>query len=382
MSKLIEILEPEVISNRVKWQLLIDGQRDSFVTTVSDNVAEYLTTDRIDSVVGGLLIFAVRNGYDFKSNLPITDELHYTLSYHLMPAIGKNAHTPLIIAPTVVPAERIGKIVATGISCGVDSLYTVATHTKLPNANGNISHLAFFDAGSHHSDKVHSNTKEGRRKLAKEFAHKNGFGYFEVSTTLPELIARHTIGGYSHIENHTFLMMHCVLTLTKGIQTYYYSSGHDYNDFNCNYIASGNYDASLYDLLTLMSASFGDIKFVSAGGNVTRLNKIQSLSKYPPAYNSLNVCVSDVDNCGKCFKCARTMLELDAIGMLSNFVTVFDVAYYHQNKKWYLEHAYVESLKGDVFMKEILPYFRQEMTLPFKLLALSKKVVSVIKNRL
>lgn len=382
-NKYIVIEKPTVSdANKVIWPIQIDGKRDEIIITVSDNVAQYLTVDRIDAIVSGLLIFAARNGYDFKSELPITDELMYGLTHHLIPAISSKVHTLVIDAPVTEVFESEGEIVATGISCGVDSLYTVATHTHLPNSKDNITHLAFFDAGSHHSDKGPSLTKEGRRELAKKFAADNGFKYFEVTSSVPEFIARHNSQGYSHVENHTFTMLQCVFSIAKGIRCYYYSAGLTYNGFKCTLSPDYILDAANYDLLTLMAASFGPIRFFSAGGEVRRFDKLELLTDYEPAHNSLNVCIEAIENDNTCFKCVRTLLELDALGALDRFNSVFDINYYRQHRTWYLEQAYIGALKGDLFMKELLPYFKKDLSLWFKLHALAKKTVSVIKNRL
>lgn len=382
-NKYILIGKPTVTDGyKVIWPLKIDGNSDKIIITVSDNVAPYLTVDRIDAIVTGLLIFAARNGYNFKSDIPITDELLYNISHHLIPAISTKAHSPQINAPTITPASQTGKIVATGISCGVDSLYTIATHTDLPNSDGNINYLSFFDAGSHGTDAVSIKIKEGRRALAKQFAQKYGLNYFEVTSNLPEIIEKNTVGGYSHLENHTFMMAHCILTLYKGIHRYYYSAAYDYTDFNCVYTPDGEFDSAYYDLLTLMSISYGNIRFYSSGGEVSRLKKVELLSSYKPATESLNVCIEAVENDNICFKCVRTLLEIDALGVLDRFNIVFDINYYRQHRTWYLEQAYIEALKGDLFTKELLPYFKKDMTPWFKLRALARKIISVIKNRL
>ncbi len=381
-NKKIEIKKPVIKDNNtVVWPIVINGINDEIHTTVSSNVAKYLSIDRIDPIVTGLLIFAVRNGYDFISDLPITDELLYGLNYHLIPAISAEAHTPLIKAPVIKPFENKGDIVATGISCGVDSLYTVATHTNLPNAAGNITHLAFFDAGSHRPEKGLSKTKEGRREMARKFACDNNFEYIEITSSIPEFIFYHS-GNYSHVENHMYTMLHCVLSIAQGVKYYYYSAGLTYREFNCSYTPAKDYDAAYYDLLTLMAASFGPIKFFAAGGEATRLEKLRLLADYTPAHNSLNVCVNTVKNDNVCFKCARTLLELDALGKLDSFRNVFDIDYYRQHRSHYLETAYIGALRGNKFFIELMPYFKDQMTLSFKIKAIAKKAISVIKNRI
>ena len=47
----------------------------------------------------------------------------------------------------------------------------------------------------------------------------------------------------------------------------------------------------------------------------------------------LNVCVRNIHNCGTCFKCARTMFQLELIGKLDVFSSVFDVSSYYNHRK-------------------------------------------------
>lgn len=152
--------------------------------------------------------------------------------------------------------------------------------------------------------------------------------------------------------------------------------------FNCKYIPNNTFDAALYDLLILQCASVGNIKFISAGGNINRIEKLRSICSYSLAHKYLNVCVADVNNCGTCFKCVRTMLELDAIGKLHLFKEAFDVNGYMSNKPHYLEQCYIGSLRKNRFMVELIPYFENNLTFAFKLRAISKKIIQVLHNRL
>lgn len=60
----------------------------------------------------------------------------------------------------------------------------------------------------------------------------------------------------------------------------------------------------------------------------TRYDRTKLLSDFGPAQKMLNVCIHGAPNCGKCFKCVRTMLQLDQMGKLDAFASVFDASYY------------------------------------------------------
>ena len=75
---------------------------------------------------------------------------------------------------------------------------------------------------------------------------------------------------------------------------------------------------------------------ILGGAEKSRLEKMSALVNWEPAQKYLNVCVNSVKNDNKCFKCVRTMLEIDAVGDIDKFNRVFDVAFYRQNYKAYL----------------------------------------------
>ncbi len=384
--KTITILEITSKGNSVSISLNIDGNKEKISTTFSENVTQYITVDRIDSVIMGLILFAIKRGYDFKSDIPISESLYYNLTNQFIDTIAapNELHHPRIIAPIVPDIGVTGNIVATGISCGVDSLYTIYTHANMVPANYKLNHLVFLNVGSHHSGKEQKNSQKlflGRRDLCRNFSTEANLPLIEIGSDIYALFDKYD-DGYSHVEEHTYMALFCMLLIQRGLRVYYYSSGLLYSDFNCKYNPDKTFDAALYDLLILQCASVGNTKFISAGGNVTRTEKLKSICNYTLAHKYLNVCVIEVNNCGKCFKCIRTMLELDAIGKLHLFKKAFDVNAYMSNRNYYLELLYIGSLQKNRFMVDLMPYFKKDLTFTLKLRAILKKIIQVLRNRL
>ena len=117
---------------RVTSLINIGGYNETIETTINCSFGVDVVADRIDAFVCGLLYFAMKGGYDIVSELPISDQLYYNLEYHFIDAIvsaNNFLHRIRIKAPLVEVIQNRGNRIATGISCGVDSLYTVATHT-------------------------------------------------------------------------------------------------------------------------------------------------------------------------------------------------------------------------------------------------------------
>lgn len=372
-------------NNIIIAELNIRGNSEIITTQVSSNAIKYASVDRIDALVIGLIIFAIKNKYDFESQIPISEELYYNITHHFIRTITttENLYRPQIFAPIISEINNKSEIIATGISCGVDSLYTIYSHKDLPS-NLKINHLIYLDAGSH---KTGNRVKDeelfnGRRQLCINFAKKAQLNLIEIYTNMHEIINKYDLNGYSHVENHTFMTASCITWLQSGIKRYYYSSGIPYYNFNCKYHPDGKFDAASYDLLSLNTFSHGSIKFISSGGNISRIEKVKELCNYELAHKYLNVCINSVKNDSVCYKCARTLLEIDACGKIDLFRDVFDIDFYKNNRQKYLELLYINYLKKDQFAMELFPYYKNEFTIKLKFLSIYNKIINIIKNRL
>lgn len=371
-SKTNNIIVIESISSNdkgaVEIGLTIDDTPETILMTFSKNVTKYLTTDRCDAAIMGLLMLAIRTKKNIVSNIPISESLYYKITEDLIPGlcIDEKVYAPDIKVSIISDAQpdNDSHIVATGISCGVDSLYSVMDHINHKCESFNLNSLVFLNAGSHHfgTDDQSQKLYKGRRENAIAFSKEINLELIEISTNLPEIIERHQ-EKYEHIEHHTFTMLSCILMMQKGVSKYYYSGGYPYAEFDCKLNPDQILGSAHYDLLTLFCASNQNIHFYSSGGSVTRLNKIISLGNYKPSEQYLNVCVADIKNCGHCFKCKRTLLELDAAGTLDKYGAVFDIEDYKNNRKSRILEGYRSLLRGeDSSLNELKSFFEKELT--------------------
>ena len=375
--KIINIKSIKIENNTVIAKLMFDDVEETITTTIGEEYINNVVTDRIDAYVWGLLHFAMNYGADIVSELPISDELYYNLTYHYIPTVTaarENLKEISIKAPTIKTMESTCEIVGTGISCGVDSLYTIKEHTsnEMP-ASHRINTLAFFNVGSSMKGKNELRTPlvQGRLELAERFAKEYNYRFLFIESDIHLLINRYI--GYDHIQNHTLMMLFCVYHLQSIIGKYYYSSGYSYLEFHFGV------GPTSYDLFNFWNASIGKIKFYSTGAETNRLEKTRALIDYAPAYKYLNVCVEEVENDSTCFKCVRTMLTLDGLKTLDKFKQVFNVEHYYNNRFFYLKELYTGvKFKNDGYMKEVYPLFKDEFTLKLKI----KIFIRIIKNRI
>ncbi len=366
--KIIRIVAIKREEHCISGDILINGIPETIHTEVSDNFSQYIVTDRIDAYVLGLLMFAMRGGYDFESDMPITDDLKSNLEGHLIPTLAganQTLHSSRILAPLISPLTRTANVIATGISCGVDSLYTIQQYSQEQTPNcAKLNTLAFFNIGAamKGSTELRTNLASQRLHLAEQFASEYGYDFLFVESNLHLIIHKYT--PYIHPEHHSYLMLYCIYAIQGCIKKYYYSSGYSYKQF----AVEDSRSPAKFDLLSFFCCSIGGIKFYSVGGDKTRVEKTRSLLNFEPAQKYLNVCVNKIENDGECFKCIRTQLTLDALGGLDKFERVFDVLLYKQNRFFYLKRLYLDAtFRRDPALLELLPYFQNELTVWMKL---------------
>lgn len=341
----------------LRCEVEIDDTKNTIWFSVEKKYRQYLCNERTDAYVIAVLNYAMRNNHDIICDAPISEDLYYNLDKYLIDAIvryNSSWHRPQIIANIASEPLPCAGAVGTGISCGVDSFHVLAAQTGLKFKHHNVTHLAFNNVGSHgegvRAAQLYTTRLERPRKFAKEY----GFEFIANNSNLQDVIKQ------THFKTHTYSSIFAVYCLQKLYSIYYYASaGYKYSEFT---LEDRNCCGS-YEILSLPLLSTQKLKIYSEGADLSRIEKLQIVAAYEPSYSYLNVCLNEKYNCCKCEKCIRTLLELDAIGVLDKYQEVFDVKYYRNNKHWYL----VQLLKGmhdgrhDYF--EIYPYFKKEITL-------------------
>lgn len=379
-----KILIKDIICNKLIVNAIVyfDNNEEYITTGFNEFCIRYLSIDRIDAYVMGFLYFAMKYGYDIESQLPISEELYYNLEYHYIDALklgNPSLYRVKIKAPIIKNSTSHKDIVATGISCGVDSLYTIAVHTKkLPDAC-RLNTLCFFNVGAamKGEEELRTPLVQQRLDLAKMFASEYNFNFIFIESNIHLIFNKYH--KYSHLELHTFMALFCLLHIQNGLDKYYYSSGYSYTDFTLNNKKNEEFDCAHYDLLTLNMASVNQMKFYSTGGAIGRLEKIKLLVNYPPAYKYLNVCVNQIQNDNICFKCQRTLLEINAVGDIEKFNNVFDVQYFRLHFYEYMRRLFINAkIRKEPYSIELYPYYDSKISFVFKI----KCVLSVMINKL
>lgn len=293
---------------------------------------DYLTADRCDAFLVGLLHYALYHGFDMKCEAPVTAELHYQLSNMLIPALTDHGKRRIRLKADLIDGkfENVGAV-GSGISCGVDSMHVLINHLNNPIKSMRLTHLTINNVGAFRSD---SSQYQRSRQTARQVA---------ASLNLPLIDCNSNINAfvdYPFEYSHTFLNAFPVLALGRLWQTFFYgSSGYDYSHF-CVGSKSLSLACDVYDCLSLNCFSYSGPNLISDGGALTRFEKTAAIQDFALAQKYLNVCVMDDGyNCGRCEKCRRTLLNLDALGALTKFSSVFNLDAYYRCKWKYLGWA-------------------------------------------
>lgn len=387
----------EIAGNKVRLSFEIEISNDNnsiktdYLYYETDSIYyDGLCENTIDGLVITFLSYAIRGHYNIVSNIGISSELYYNLTYHIIPQIcscNDNAHPTQINAPIISDTDFNPTAVATGMSCGVDSFTTLYEYTencKLEDYK--ITHLTYFENGAHHLGKTGNHEEmhelfENQHNIIKHFCTENNFELITIKSNLNYFLEKNFwVDPFDR--THTYRNIGTALILQKLIRTYYYSSAFNINDFSCDLLK----DSARYEKYLIPHIRTNSFKVYSSNTNKSRLEKTEYISQFPSSYDYLNVCYMSGENCGKCNKCIRTMLTLDALGQLEKYSKSFDLEYYNRNKKWYYTNFYYRK-NSDTFTNDAYEYAKSHgMKFPLDckikgtFLYLSRKLFFKLKN--
>jgi hypothetical protein len=341
------IYPPEVRSVnekvRVTARFTCAGVDDHLWFEVDKKYADSIVTEKIDAFLLALLPLAMKRGEDVYLKHPVSQRVYYNASRHLPSLI--NTAWPEMKKVSVFQSgfaeEGLvtrGKAVGTGLSCGIDSLCTIAENTspEVP-ASYRITHCVFTNVGSHGSMEEENAPEryQGRLKNALGCANELGLEVIIIDSNLAQVLSM------DYDRSHTIRNASAVMLLEKLFSRYYYSSGVAFRDVKVQ-----GWDMSDYDLLTLSYLSTDALDFVSAGSQHRRTEKTAIVAEFPPSYRWLNVCAHEVVNCSHCEKCLRTLFTLELLGKIDRYAGVFDLERYRKERRRYMGSVWATRKTG------------------------------------
>jgi len=346
------------VSVSFRWR----GEERRLWFSVEAPYADSLTPERSDGFLVALLSWAMHVGANLRFTAPVSRKLFFAVTRFLLPTLHVShpwdqlvrLDAPLADAP-VPTAGACG----TGLSCGVDSLATVAefyADASAPPPPFRLTHLTFFNAGAHgYGPRFPPET--AARICEERLAHSRACA---AELGLPLVYVNSNLTEYIDFAPHPHLVTLCncavPLVLQRLFGVYYVASSVAVADFKMDPIVE------YFDPVVLALLCTDSLSFYSSGMTLTRVEKTRLISEMPLARNYLNVCVAAARNCSRCHKCLRTMMTLDIFGKLPEFRRVFDVDRYlsDKNRIWAKMKGlrYHEPLMNELWDAQAQHHFR------------------------
>ena len=346
----------EEIDNKARLvcDVSVNGDMKHIYVEVDKQYEKYLCTERCDGFLIVLFYYAMRNELDIVCEAPVSEDLFYQITEYLIPLLRRtsddnlyNINISCLTACNLVNEGAVG----TSVTGGVDSFYSIYKNINNTLDSKKLTHLTIMSIAD-------SYKKEGRYEYIKDKIYENADKIAE-QLNLPVVKINSNMREVFPIPPmHTLIRLFGVYSLQKLFGTYYFSSG--YPVWNFNMEESSTKDSARYDLLLCKELSTKNLFVYSEGSQVSRLEKIEKISKYDLVKKSLHVCIDKEYNCGVCSKCVRTILGLDSINKLDEFSEVFDVDYYYANQDFYFNTAYELYKKGDLYIFDYIDKLKKK----------------------
>lgn len=310
----------------------------------------------------GLLLPAMLEGENILVEGAISAKLFYYLNNDLQDILKifePSLHRIKIIATSLDKNKQLLKQrVATGFSAGVDSFSTIKLFSdeNQQTQSLSITDLCTFNVGAmgrfENPDVDKLFTSYANRTSS--FAIKKCFNNITIDSNLDSFYQFPL--GFE--KTNTFRNISAALCLEGYLGYYLYSSSFDIKDIK----VSDSYNSAYMDPIILPMLSTENICFVSSGATLGRYTKTKLIACDEDARQLLDVCTKPAKNrlkqakvnCSNCFKCQRTLLTLDSLGVLHKFSEVFDLNYYQKNKKRFFAATFLRSKQGSALDAELI----------------------------
>lgn len=309
------------ICARVDWK----GRSKDLWYSVERSYADYLTTERLDAFVVGLLLPAMAAREDLHVDGPISERLYWNLTHYYMRIMS--SANPRLRPVRIIPAELNDTRptpqpsgVAAGFSGGIDSFCVLADHflDDVPDTY-RITHLLFNNVGSHGDGgpKLFLDRYERLRPCADEL----GLPFIRIDSNLDDFYK------VRFQQSHSPRNISAALVLQKLLGKCLYASAFRYEDCFVGKTTFAGYT----DPVAIHLLSTERTECILSGARYSRVEKTLRVSEIEPSHRYLDVCVDPARgavNCGVCWKCSRTLLTLELLGKTSLYEELFSLEKY------------------------------------------------------
>ena len=299
----------------------------------------YLCTERSNAFVIALFWYAMVTGSDIRFEAPLSKMLHDGLKDKLMPALAKEGHRAVSLeGPVSNQPLQTENGVVTGMSCGVDSLYTLACYGGDDAPGGKrLTHLAYYNGNfllprtgpPYDLDAIYEKAAVPHRVFAEHarvIAGHHGLPLIYVENNIDRDFYRG-----ARIFSSMYRFLACTLALEHLYGTYISSSsGHEDNREVSLFAPTQHYEDLICE-----SCRTETLNYVTSDHEI-RSEKLRALADDEDAQTFMAVCYQPNDrgeNCGECYACMKTLIPLDIMGRLDGFGRSFDLDKYYRNRR-------------------------------------------------
>jgi hypothetical protein len=371
---LINPIELIVNDEYAKIQSSIEyaNKKETLWYSVPNKYREYLTTEKLDGFVVGVLLKAMELGEDIVVRGSMSEKLFYNLTHYYRKIL--QLQIPSLKQINILPDSLDdGKTystqgaVGTGFSAGVDSLSTIYDHflTDIP-PHYKITHFTFHNVGAHgewHPENaaVLFNTRYEKTRVLTE---QLGIDLIKIDSNLSDFLKM------DFRRTHTTRNLSCPLMLQKLFSKFYYSNVFRYQD---SFIGdSKNMATAGFAAVHLLSTETLDL--IISGCQYSRVEKTKKIAAHGVS-QWLSPCVSPDpetgENCSQCWKCSVVLFTLELHGLLDKFEGTFDLNKWKRVRNTFIFRTVLTD-HSDPLYEELREYARDtgyRFTLGQKILA-------------
>ena len=366
MRKRIEIKDMRQVATAEGAEIAYDlsiGQSQYELKYNISGISGLHVPQRVDGVVVTFLLYALRHDMDIVSVHPISEQLYFNITKNIIPQIvccDKNAHDIKLIMPTTSEKLESSNRRGTGLSLGIDSFTTLHEYGEdALSDNYRLTDLVHLKTGAHHGmigrfdkeveDRLFHKENEKVRAYCKKYGH----NLITIETNLFEITCKEF--GWNFDTTHIVRNLGTIMVLQNYFDKYYYASAMNLDQFSIN-LSQANAHMEKW-LIPLLSTE--NVTFYSANSAMNRVEKTEYISKFEDTYDHLHVCWHEEKNCGECAKCIRTLVALDAMGVLDKYAKSFDLEQYYKNR-WKLIKRVVALRRRDTFYMEVYKLLKEK----------------------
>lgn len=309
---------------------------------------DYLTVDRLDAFVVGLILYAMQTNEEIVVDGPISNKLARNLKYymHIMKMFYPEWHVVPLQTPILDPLNQCprGQAVGSSFTTGIDSYCTLWDNFKNSESDCNrITHLFNIHTGQKGCQNLDGRVLFRKRlQSISEAAKQMNLELVVIDSN------QETFYGFDgNSETHGPRFISGALLLQKLFSIFYFPSSDQYSDF----IPYGS--TPLAD--PLLSTEVLDI--VHDGAQYSRIEKTKMISDWDITQSFMTVCHGNYEegktNCSNCEKCVRTMVILDMLGVRKQYEKVFDFTDFENKKDLYICNRFLNGLVVKKFEQNI-----------------------------